>query len=78
MEILKQISEVGIQFASTWGELTIAFVSLIIAIVALVKSSKAEKLQTKINEMELKLKEYELKKSSKNKNRLQSHVLKLV
>ena len=62
MEVLKQFVKAAIQFASNWGELSIAFISLVIAIVALVKSSKAEKLQTRINEMELKLKEYEVAK----------------
>lgn len=62
MEVLKQFVKAAIQFASHWGELSIAFISLVIAIIAFVKSSKAEKLQTRINEMELKLKEYELEK----------------
>lgn len=62
MEVMKQFAKAGIQFISDWGELSIAFISLVIAIIALVKSSKAEKLQTRINEMELKLKEYELEK----------------
>jgi len=52
MEALKRFVKAAIQFASNWGKLSIAFLSLVIAIVALVKSSKAEKLQTRINEME--------------------------
>lgn len=67
MEVIKNIAEVIVAFITSWGELTIATVSLLVAVIALIKSSKAEKLQRRVNEMEIKIKEYELEQIVKEK-----------
>lgn len=67
MEEIKDFAEVVLVFITSWGELTIAAISLLVAVIALVKSSKAEKLQSRVNEMEIKIKEYELARIAKEK-----------
>ena len=72
MEVIKNIAEIVVAFITSWGELTIAAVSLLVAVIALIKSSKAEKLQSRVNEMEIKIKEYELERIAKEKEDAES------